>query len=100
MALFFGDPVPIFRTPGVSNPNYAFDTAAGRYVVLGLLTAQGADAIQAARDIVAPHRTLFDDVSFCFYAMIADTPENRAAVFLGDKAAVKTAGRHVRAQDD
>ena len=38
MALLTGDPFPSFRAPGNSNPNDAFDSAAGRYLVLAVLS--------------------------------------------------------------
>lgn len=80
MALIFGDPVPQFRAPGVSNPNYAFDTAAGRYVVLALVSGPDAPTPQEVRALIEPQRLRFDDQTFCFYGMVADTPENRAAL--------------------
>lgn len=35
-----GEPAPGFATPGVTNPRYVFDTAAGRYLLLAIVHAE------------------------------------------------------------
>jgi predicted 2-oxoglutarate/Fe(II)-dependent dioxygenase YbiX/peroxiredoxin len=67
-----GDPVPWFKARTRSNPRYAFDTAAGRYLVLCFFGSaadpQGAAAIKSA----IAHRKLFDDRRFCFFGVSND----------------------------
>ena len=74
-----GEPVPWFRAKAIGgSDNYAFDTAAGRYVLilfLGRATDPGAaDALAC----VARHRALLDDDSACFFGVTSD-PEDSAA---------------------
>jgi hypothetical protein len=47
-----GDPAPWFNQRSFSNPNYAFDTAAGRYLVLCFFgSAQDAETRDALKMI-------------------------------------------------
>lgn len=66
-----GDPAPSFHQRSPTNPRYAFDTAAGRYIVLCLLgtaaNPASARAIEAARSI-----TFFDDTDACCFLVSAD----------------------------
>lgn len=65
--------MPWFRARALSgNPAYAFDTAAGRPMLLLFFgsAAQPASAEALAR--VAAHRSLFDDVRGCFFGITID----------------------------
>lgn len=66
-----GDPAPGFRQRSAGNPSYAFDTAAGRYLVLCLLGSSrhpGADeAVRAALE-----QPVFDDDRACCFLVTAD----------------------------
>ncbi len=56
-----GEPAPWFKAQTPSNPEYHFDTAAGRYVVLLFMPEipdEGAPALKQ----LSVHRALFDDV--------------------------------------
>ena len=67
-----GDPAPRFRQRSGGNPAYAFDTAAGRYLVLCFL-GSGGDA--HARQAIAGVRArpdLFDDARAAFFAVSND----------------------------
>jgi predicted 2-oxoglutarate/Fe(II)-dependent dioxygenase YbiX/peroxiredoxin len=68
-----GDPAPWFRAPALSgSPAYAFDTVAGRHV---LMLFFGSARIPAAREALAHvqrHRNLFDDRSACFFGITND----------------------------
>ncbi len=64
-----GDPAPRFRQRCTSNPNFVFDTAAGRYLVLGFYLSaadpEGAAALAAAE----ANRDLFDDENIAFFGV-------------------------------
>jgi predicted 2-oxoglutarate/Fe(II)-dependent dioxygenase YbiX/peroxiredoxin len=72
-----GDPAPWFNQRSTGNPNYAFHTAAGRYVVLcfyaSAADAQGSAAIQK----VLANRRRFDDDQFCFFGVSLDPLDER-----------------------
>lgn len=72
-----GDPAPWFNQRSTGNPNYAFHTAAGRYVVLcfyaSAADAQGSAAIQK----VLANRQRFDDDNFCFFGVSLDPLDER-----------------------
>jgi peroxiredoxin len=72
IALQPGEPAPWFRQRSNDHPYYAFDTAAGRYLVLCFLAssqeALGAGALKS----VAEHRALFDDKTFSFFGVTMD----------------------------
>src|SRR5215210_3997917 len=73
-----GDPAPTFIAPCTSNPRYAFDTAAGRYVVLCFLGSAGQeDAAAALRVAVEEHRHLFDDDRVCLFGVSVDPDDQR-----------------------
>jgi predicted 2-oxoglutarate/Fe(II)-dependent dioxygenase YbiX/peroxiredoxin len=74
-----GDPAPWFRQNSTSNPNYSFDTVAGRYVVLGFIGTAGDDVGKAAIATVQADRTRFDDDHVCFFGVSFD-PEDKGRV--------------------
>ena len=68
-----GDPAPWFRAPALSGaPAYAFDTVAGRHVLMlffdSAATAEAAEALAT----IARHRDLFDDVGASFFGVTSD----------------------------
>jgi peroxiredoxin len=67
-----GDPAPWFHQRSTSNPNYAFDTAAGRYIVLCFFASAGDSIGRAAIDRILSNRDLFDDVRFSFFGVSLD----------------------------
>ena len=72
-----GDPAPWFRAPCTSNPDFAFDTVGGRYVVLCFLGSAADPVAQATLQSVAAHRRLFDDTQISFFGVTAD-PADRS----------------------
>lgn len=72
-----GDPAPWFhqRTPG--NPRYAFDTAAGRYIVLCFYATAGDQRGQEALKAVAGKRALFDDLKVSFFGVSLDKEDEK-----------------------
>ncbi|GJD96542.1 2OG-Fe(II) oxygenase [Methylobacterium iners] len=76
-----GDPAPWFHQRTASNPNFAFDTVAGRYVALcfygSAADAEGRTAIEAIR----VNRPLFDDARVsCFGVSIDPTDKDQGRV--------------------
>src|SRR5262245_30691249 len=72
-----GDPGPWFAQHSYANPKFAFDTAAGRYIVLCFYGSAAAAHSQAALKSVLAHRHLFDDVRACFFGVSLD-PKDEA----------------------
>src|SRR5262249_1723933 len=54
------------------NPRYAFDTTAGRYIVLCFHVSAGDPRGQAAIGAALTRRSLFDDENFCFFGVSLD----------------------------
>lgn len=71
-----GDPAPRFRAATAGNPNFVFDTAAGRYVVLCFFVSGGTPGGAAALQAVAANRHRFDDERVCFFGVTVD-PRDR-----------------------
>ncbi|PWT88006.1 MAG: peroxiredoxin, partial [Proteobacteria bacterium] len=71
-ALAPGDPAPWFRQASTSNPDYAFDSVAGRYVVLCFLGSAADSLARAAIGAVFAQRARFDDESLCFFGVSVD----------------------------
>jgi predicted 2-oxoglutarate/Fe(II)-dependent dioxygenase YbiX/peroxiredoxin len=67
-----GDPAPWFKQWSTSNPNYAFDTAAGRYVVMCFFGTARDNAGQMAIATAQTNRQLFDDEKACFFGVSID----------------------------
>jgi predicted 2-oxoglutarate/Fe(II)-dependent dioxygenase YbiX/peroxiredoxin len=70
-----GDPAPTFIQRSPTNPRYAFDSAAGRYLVL-CFYGSGSDAHAQAAIAAAHHRSdIFDDERACFFG-VSNDPED------------------------
>ena len=67
-----GDPAPWFHQRSTSNPRYAFDTAAGRYIVMGFFMSAGNDEARAGLDILKANRHRFDDMRASFFGVSID----------------------------
>lgn len=80
MALIPGDLLPAFRAASATNANFNFDSVAGRYVLLGVLTGCDPAAVPRAIAQIARRRTLFDDTHASVFCLIADTAESRGEV--------------------
>ncbi|MCY7399318.1 MAG: 2OG-Fe(II) oxygenase [Sphingomonas bacterium] len=71
--LAVGEPAPWFHARALSGRDrFAFDTAAGRWVVLLLAGSVGPPAQRKAVALAASHRTLFDDKQAAFFAVTID----------------------------
>ncbi|HZH26126.1 MAG TPA: 2OG-Fe(II) oxygenase [Azospirillaceae bacterium] len=67
-----GDHAPWFHQRSFGNPNYAFDTAAGRYVVMCFFASAADPVARKALDAVLAHRHLFDDTRISFFGVSLD----------------------------
>ncbi|HEY0013856.1 MAG TPA: 2OG-Fe(II) oxygenase [Allosphingosinicella sp.] len=73
-----GDAAPWFRAPALDGAaNYAFDTAAGRPMLILFFGSAALPQAQAALAAVAASRALFDDTNACFFGVTCD-PEDAA----------------------
>jgi predicted 2-oxoglutarate/Fe(II)-dependent dioxygenase YbiX len=70
-----GDPGPPFRQRSITNPAYAFDTAAGRYLVLCFFGSMGDEAGARAVNAALTASELFDDTFASFFG-VASEPED------------------------
>lgn len=75
MALLPGDPAPRFTLPGVSNPRFTFDSAAGRYLLIAFVRAERIEAIRA---LIAAHPTTYDDVQASAFIVVVGGDAGRA----------------------
>jgi hypothetical protein len=71
MALFAGAPAPVFRARSPVNPNYAFSSLGGLYVVLAFLPPPGPER-DAAIAMVRGHPDLFQDDRCVFFGVLPD----------------------------
>ena len=67
-----GDPAPWFRQRSASNPAFAFDTIAGRWVVLCFFVTAGDRTGKEALRLIDEQRDLFDDHNACFFGVSLD----------------------------
>lgn len=70
--LFVGDPAPWFHQKSTSNPNYAFQATAGRYVVLCFFATASDEIGRETLAAVEANRDLFDDDTRCFFGVSMD----------------------------
>jgi predicted 2-oxoglutarate/Fe(II)-dependent dioxygenase YbiX/peroxiredoxin len=76
-SLLPGDPAPWFRQKSASNPNYEFDSAAGRHLVLCFLGSGGDAHAMAAIQAVLTRPTIFNDSHACFFG-VSNDPADQA----------------------
>jgi peroxiredoxin len=74
-----GDPAPWFHQRSTTNPRYAFDTAAGRYIVLCFFASAASPEGRAALEAVAANRRHFDDAHACFFGVTLDSADESEA---------------------
>ncbi|HET6469899.1 MAG TPA: 2OG-Fe(II) oxygenase [Geminicoccaceae bacterium] len=67
-----GDPVPWFTVQSRANPQFAFNTVAGRYILLCFYGTAGHANVREALDQVAARRALFDDDKASFFGVSID----------------------------
>ncbi len=78
-----GELAPWFHAAALGgNPRYAFDTAAGRWIMLLFAGSCGTEAAAAALERLTADRDLFDDSNACFFGVTidpADVSQSRIA---------------------
>jgi len=79
MPLNIGEPVPWFTAPTPSNPEFKFDTVAGRYIVLGFLPVNDPAAAITAVATVARNQARFDDEKVSAFFITRDPETARTA---------------------
>lgn len=67
-----GDPAPWFRVKSIANPDFRFDTVAGRFIVLAFLGSARHPRARQAISAVFRRRDLFDDERASFFGVTAD----------------------------
>ena len=72
MLLSFGEPAPWFTAPTPSNPEFVFDTAAGRYILMAFLPEGDAEASGAALKRLSAGMALFDDRRLSAFVVVRD----------------------------
>lgn len=72
MMLSPGEPAPWFTAPTPSNPEYAFDTVAGRFVLLAFLPAADTGVSGAALKMLSENQRLFDDRRISAFVVVRD----------------------------
>jgi predicted 2-oxoglutarate/Fe(II)-dependent dioxygenase YbiX/peroxiredoxin len=83
VVLSAGDPAPWFKQRSFANPDYSFDTVAGRYIVLCYF-ASAADAhSQAAIAAVRGQEAIFNDDFACFFGISID-PNDESETRIAD----------------
>lgn len=78
-----GDAAPTFHQRSASNPRYAFDTAAGRYIVLCLLASAANPAGARALGHALAHGAFDDDTACCF--VVSNDPQDEAQARLANR---------------
>ena len=84
MTLTPGDPAPSFVQRSLGNPRYAFDTAAGRWLVLLFLGSVSDERSAAALDAARARADLFNDDFASLFAVTID-PADEAEARIADR---------------
>jgi peroxiredoxin/predicted 2-oxoglutarate/Fe(II)-dependent dioxygenase YbiX len=72
MLLNPGEPAPWFTAPTPSNPEFVFDTVAGRYVLMVFLPRDDAAAAGEALRTLSAHYRRFDDETLSAFVVVRD----------------------------
>ncbi|WP_205620578.1 2OG-Fe(II) oxygenase [Nisaea denitrificans] len=80
-----GDAAPSFIQRSISNPRYAFDSAAGRYLVLCFYGSAGDAQAQAAIRSARERTDIFNDTHASFFGVSID-PEDETALRVANRA--------------
>lgn len=72
-----GDSAPWFHQRSSSNPRYAFDTAAGRWIVLLFHVTASDDVGQASAALAAQHKDVFND-EFASLFIVSQDPRDES----------------------
>lgn len=78
MPLNPGEPAPWFRGSTPSNPEFTFESVAGRYILLGFLSREDGARHVALKELAA-RRAMYDDARLSAFAIVRD-PQTAASV--------------------
>jgi peroxiredoxin/predicted 2-oxoglutarate/Fe(II)-dependent dioxygenase YbiX len=78
VTLLPGDPAPWFHQHTTSTPNFSFNVAGGRYIVLCFFGTAGDAVGRSAIDAVQARRHLFDDDNAAFFGITIDARDQSA----------------------
>ncbi|AUW59057.1 hypothetical protein C1T17_14090 [Sphingobium sp. SCG-1] len=79
-----GDPVPTLYARGIGNPRYAFDSVAGRYVVVSFIASSRVPGVDAFLQQLYSAAGPFDD-SFASIFLVSSDPQDEADKRLVDR---------------
>ena len=79
MPLYIGDPAPWFTAPTPSNPEFMFDTVAGRYVLLLFVPLADPAAAASAVSALAQNRAMLDDETLSAFVVTRDPATAQSA---------------------
>ena len=71
MTLLAGAPAPLFSAPSHVNPNFAFGSLGGRYILMAFLPGPGPE-LDAAAGLILRHRAEFRDAERVFFGVLPD----------------------------
>lgn len=71
-----GEPAPWFHAKSNVNPRFAFDSMAGRYVVLSFFASAGDPQSRQMLSALESVRFLFDDQAACFFGVSGDAADD------------------------
>jgi predicted 2-oxoglutarate/Fe(II)-dependent dioxygenase YbiX/peroxiredoxin len=77
VVLSAGDPAPWFKQRSFANPDYSFDTAAGRYIVVCYFASAADSHSQAAIRAVMSLKDIFTDDFASFFGVSVDPGDER-----------------------
>ena len=75
-----GDPAPWFTAAASNNPNFAFSTVAGRFVVLTFFGSAADPVAARLLEIVVDKRAIFDDANLAFFGVSHDPGDTERVV--------------------
>ena len=75
-----GEPAPWFSCPTRARESFAFDTVAGRHVVLSFFGSAAAPQAQALHEAVRAARARFDDETLAFFGVSTDPADPERAL--------------------
>jgi peroxiredoxin/predicted 2-oxoglutarate/Fe(II)-dependent dioxygenase YbiX len=75
--LAVGEPAPWFIVPATNNPQYRFNAAAGRSIVLCFFASAGEESSQQILDEFLRYRQVFDDDRRSFFGVSVDPEDER-----------------------
>src|SRR5690606_9599865 len=76
--LQYGGPIPRFEVRSPVNPNFQFDTVAGRHVVLSFFGSARAAPSRRLLEEVFRRRELFDDRNLAFFGVSVDPDDEQS----------------------